>query len=169
MMNRNLSERCWLHSRMDVPSWSYPNHSETKLLCITRSKQASSIHLNIAAHRISPSPSVKYLCVLFMSNLTWPEHIKVSCKAAKRHLSTIHRNLHQAPVEVCRRIVNTAFLPKLECCWAVWDPHHKQDISLLGDVQKFGRWIILERWSSDIKTFQSELSWVPLKLRRRSS
>ena len=145
-----------------------PNNSKTKLLCISRSRQAPPINLNIAGYHIPPSPSVKYLGITLTSNLSWSEHIKSTCKSAKRQLGTIHRKLHQATPETRHQIITSTILPKLEYCCAVWDPHLKQDISILENVQKFAGRIVTKNWSADIETLQSKLQWKPLQLRRRN-
>ena len=69
-----------------------PNHSKTKLLCLSRSRGVAPINLNIAGHHIPPSPSVKYLGVTLSSNLTWSEHVKSLCKTAKRQLKVFTTN-----------------------------------------------------------------------------
>ena len=108
-----------------------PNHSKTKLLNITGSRQPVSIHLKIEGHQILPSPTVRYLGVTLSSNLTWSDHINSTCKAAKQQIGLIHRQFHQAPPEVRLKVINSAILPKLEYCSAVWDPHLKKDIASL--------------------------------------
>ena len=82
-----------------------PNHAKTKLLTVTRSRKPVPTNLNIGGHNISPSPSVKYLGVTLPSKLTWSEHVTTICKAAKRQIGLNHRQLHQAPVDVRRKIV----------------------------------------------------------------
>ncbi len=145
-----------------------PNHAKTKLLTVTRSRKPVPTNLNIGGHNISPSPSVKYLGITLSSQLTWSEHVTTICKAAKRQIGLIHRQLHQAPVDVCRKIVHTAILPKLEYCSAVWDPHHKHDIAKLDSVQRFAGRMVLRNWTADIADLLSTLGWSPLKVRRRN-
>ena len=145
-----------------------PNHSKTKLLSISRSRNAPPINLIIAGHIISPSPTVKYLGITLSSSLTWSDHVKSICKIAKRQLGIIHRKLHHAPPEVRCQIINSTILPKLDYCCAVWDPHHKQDILSLDSVQKFAGRIVTHNWHDNLSTIQSRLNWLPLKIRRRS-
>ena len=99
-----------------------PNQSKTKLLIITRSRQPMSVHLEVAGHQILPSPTVKYLGVILSSNLTWSDHINTTCKAAKRQIGLVYRQLHLAPPEVRLKVINSTILPKLEYCSAIWDP-----------------------------------------------
>ena len=113
-----------------------PNHSKTKLLNITRSRQPVSIDLKINGHQIRPSATVKYLGVTLSSNLTWSDHISSTCKAAKW---LTHRQFHQPPPEVRLKVTNSTISPKLEYCSAVWDPYLKKDIASLDSVQKFAR------------------------------
>ena len=102
-----------------------PNQSKTKLLIITRSRQPMPVHLEVAGHQILPSPTVKYLGVILSSNLTWSDHINTTCKAAKRQIGLVYRQLHLAPPEVRLKVINSTILPKLEYCSAIWDPHLK--------------------------------------------
>ena len=141
---------------------------KNKLLTITRSRQPVPTSLNIEGHTISHSPSVKYLGVTLSSKLTWSEHVTTISKAAKRQIGLIHRQLHQAPVDVRRKIVHTTILPKLEYCSVVWDPHHKQDIAKLDSVQKFAGRMVLQNWTADTTDLRSTLGWSPLKVRRRN-
>ena len=83
-------------------------------------------------------------------------------------IGLIHRQLHQAPPEVRRRIVNSTIQPKPEYCFAVWDPHLKQDIANLDNVQKFAGRVVTHNWSSDITELQQSLNWQPLITRRRN-
>ena len=136
-----------------------PNHPKTKLL----SPGLGNPYPPTLASRVTISPPVHllYLGVILSSKLIWSEHVTTICKAAKRQIGFIHWQLHQAPVDVRRKIVHTAILPKLEYCAAVWDPHLMQDIAKLDSVQKFS-------WSVDIANLQSTLRWSPSKTRRRN-
>ena len=157
-----------LHPRMDTWAWVNPKPCKNQTATVTQSRKPVPTNLNIGGHNISPSPSVKYLGVTLSSKLTWSEHVTTICKAAKRQIGLIHRQLHQALVDVRRKIVHTAILPKLEYCSAVWDPHHKQDIAKLDSVQKFAGRMVLRNWTADIADLQSTLGWSPLKVRRRN-
>ena len=100
-----------------------PNHSKTKLLCLSQCRGVVPINLNIAGHHIPPSapPSVKYLGVTLSSNLTQSEHVKSLCKTAKCQLRSIHRKLHFAPTDIRRQLLSATVLPvcivSLCVCW----------------------------------------------------
>ena len=145
-----------------------PNHTKTKLLTISRSRRPISTNLKIEGHIIPPSPSVKYLGVTLSSNLTWSEHITNISKAAKKQIGLVHRQLHQAPVDVRRKIVHTTILPKLEYCSAVWDPHQKQDIARLDSVQRFAGRMVLHNWTINTDKLLTTLGWTSLKVRRQN-
>ena len=144
-----------------------PNHSKTQLLLISRSKRAPKISLTLSEHTISPSTSVKYLGITITSDLSWSQHVGITCSAAKRQLGLIHRRLHHAPTSVRRKIFTSVVLPKLEYCCAVWDPHLKKDISALESVQKFAGRVITHHWSTNIESLRSALGWKSLESRRR--
>ena len=101
-------------------------------------------------------------------NLTWSEHIINISKAAKKQISLVHRQLHQAPVDVRRKIVHTTILPKLEHCSTVWDPHQKQDITRLDSVQRFAGRMVLHNWTIDTDKLLTTLGWTSLKVRRQN-
>ena len=90
------------------------------------------------------------------------------CKSSKRQIGLIHRQLHQAPPEVRRRIINSTIQPKLEYCCAIWDPHLKQDIANLDNVQKFAGRVVTHNWPTDITELQQSLNWKPLRTRCRN-
>ena len=138
-----------------------------QLLLISCSKRAPNTSLILSGHTIPPSTSVKYLGVTITSNLTWSQHVRNTCSAAKRQLGLIHLKLHHAPTTVCLKIFTSVVLPKLEYCCAVWDPHLKKDISALESVQKFAGRVITQHWSSNIDSLRSVLGWKSLESRRR--
>ena len=111
--------------------------------------------------------TVKYLGVTLSSKLTWSEHITNISKAAKRQIGLIPRQLHQAPVDVRRKIVQTTILPKLEYCSAVWDPHQKQDIARLDSAQQFAGRMVLRNWTTGTDELLATLRW-SLNVRRRN-
>ena len=129
-----------------------PNHTKTQVLPITRSRNALLIDISINGHRIVPVSSVKYLGVSISSDLSWSGHIGKLCKKAKQHLGLIHRRFHQAPSHVRAKLYRSAVLPNLECCGAVWDPHHQCDIQALENVQKFASRVTTRQWKDDYRT-----------------
>ena len=145
-----------------------PNHAKTKLLNVTRSRHSISTNLKIERVNIPPSPCMKYLGVTLSAKFMWSDHVSAICKSSKRQIGLIHRQLHQAPSEMRRRIVNSTIQPKLEYCCAIWDPHLKQDIANLDNVQKFAGRVVTHNWSSDITELQQSLNWQPLRTRRRN-
>ena len=145
-----------------------PNHAKTKLLNVTRSRHPISTNLKIDRVNIPPSPCMKYLGVTLSAKFMWSDHVSAICKSSKRQIGLIHRQLHQAPSEMRRRIVNSTIQPKLEYCCTIWDPHLKQDIANLDNVQKFAGRVVTHNWSSDITELQQSLNWQPLRTRRRN-
>ena len=73
-----------------------------------------------------------------------------------------------AILHLLKSIVNSTILPKLDYCCAVWDPHHKNDITSLNSVQKFAGRIVTQDWNADLSNLQQELNWQPLQTRRRN-
>ena len=145
-----------------------PNHAKTKLLNVTRFRHPISTNLKIDGVDIPPSPCMKCLGVTLSAKFMWSDHVNAICKSSKRQIGLIHRQLHQASPEVRRRIVNSTIQPKLEYCCAIWDPHLKQDIANLDNVQKFAGRVVTHNWPSDITELQQSLNWKPLRTRCRN-
>ena len=153
-------------SRIDTHGIT-PNHSKTQLLPITHTKRPLPINIFMDSHPILSCKSVKYLGVTNSSNLTWSEHIKSTCKKAKKQLGFIHHYLSQSPPNVRHQIYRATVLPKLEYCCAVWDPHYVSDIDALENLQKFAGCVITRQWHSDYHILCSTLNWQPLSVRRK--
>ena len=134
-----------------------PNHSKTQLLPITRSKRPLPFQISEDNHVVYPSKSVKYLGVTISDNLTWSEHIRLTCKSAKCNLGLICHQFNHAPPHVHHKIYKRVILPKLEYCAAVWDPYFTTDKSSLENVQKFAGKIITNQWKSSYSDIKLEL------------
>ena len=98
------------------PNGLTPNHSKNQLLPITRSKRPLPSQISVDIHVVYPSKSVKYLGVTISHNLTWSEHIRLTCKSAKRNVGLIHHQFNHAPPSVHHKIHKSVILPKLEYC-----------------------------------------------------
>lgn len=84
---------------------------------------------------IPQTTEVKYLGVIFSSDLTWNRHIEaVSFKAAST-LNFIRRNFRNAPQAVKERLYLSNIRPILEYACAICDPHTKYLIDSLEFVQ----------------------------------
>ena len=140
-----------------------PNHSKTQLLPITRSKRPLPFQISVDNHVVYPSKSVKYLGVTISHNLTWSEHIRLTCKSAKRNLGLIRHQFNHAPSSVHHKIYNSVILPKLEYCAAVWDPYFATNKSSLENVQKFAGKIITNQWNSSYSDIRTALNWQTLE------
>ena len=145
-----------------------PNLKKTQLLPISRARSPPIIRINLNHHPIAQCNSVKYLGVTISSDLSWKEHVTMTCKKAKQQLGLIHRSLHQSPASVKHQIYKAAILPKLEYCSSVWDTHHSSLVLALENVQKFAGRIITQHWKADYSTLCSTLNWKTLATRRKT-
>jgi len=144
-----------------------PNCDKTHLLPISRSRaRLPPLTLMINGHIFSPCTSVKYLGVTLSNNLTWGTHIDNVCNSTKQQIGCIHRQLRYAPPQLRRKIYITTTLPKLECCSAVWDPHHVKRRQQLENVQKFAGRVITNNWTSGYESLS--LGFMKLADRRRT-
>ena len=143
------------------------NHTKAQLLPITCSRKALLVNIVINGHLITPSSSVKYLGVTISSDLSWSEHITSIRKKAWRHLGYINRRFNWSPQPFRTQLYKSAMLPKLDYCRAVWDSHHRSDVSALENIQKFAARVTTRQWKLDYESIQSSLHWKPLSLQRK--
>ena len=108
------------------------NTSKSHLMPITRSRNPLQTHLTVDGIPLEVVHCTKYLGVNISSDLTWGQHISITCKEAKQHLGCTHRKFHQASPQVHLKLYSSMILPKLEYCISVWDPHQAKYISMLG-------------------------------------
>ena len=143
------------------------NTSKSHLMPITRSRNPLQTHLTVDSIPLETVYSTKYLGVNISSDLTWGQHISITCKKAKQHLGLLHRKFHQASPQVRSKLYSSVILPKLEYCSSVWDPHQVKYISMLESVQKFGCRVISKEWNSDYPTLLTYLQLPTLQSRRK--
>ena len=143
------------------------NTSKSHLMPITRSRNPLQTHLTVDGIPLETVYSTKYLGVNISSDLTWGQHISITCKKAKQHLGLLHRKFHQASPQVRSKLYSSVILPKIEYCSSVWDPHQAKYISMLESVQKFGCRVISKEWNSDYPTLLTHLQLPTLQSRRK--
>ena len=107
-----------------IPDWINPvvSPQTTQEPSSFPSLDPSDLSPSKSNHVVHPSKSVKYLGVTISANLSWSEHIRLTCKSAKCSLGLIRHQFNHAPPTVHHKIYMSVILPKLEYCTAVWDP-----------------------------------------------
>ena len=110
----------------------------------------------------------KYLGVDISCSLTWNSHIDRITGSANRTLGFVRRNIKTRMSKVRETAYNTLVRPQLEYASAVWDPHNKNRISQIEQVQRrAARWTVsnFDRKASVTKIVQ-DLGWRTLDQRR---
>ena len=110
----------------------------------------------------------KYLGVDISCSLTWNSHIDRITGSANRTLGFVRRNIKTRMSKVREMAYNTLVRPQLEYASAVWDPHNKNRISQIEQVQRrAARWTVsnFDRKASVTKIVQ-DLGWRTLDQRR---
>ena len=121
------------------------NTSKSHLMPITRSRNLLQTHLTVDGIQLETVYSTKYLGVNISSDLTWGQHISITCKKKSQvtpRFTSPEVSSSQPPGPF--KTVLKRDLPKLEYCSSVWDPHQAKYISMLESVQKFGCRVILQ-------------------------
>ena len=110
----------------------------------------------------------KYLGVDISGSLTWNSHIDRMTGSANRTLGFVRRNSKTRMSKVRETAYNTLVRPQLEYASAVWDPHNKNRISQIEQVQRrAARWTVsnFDRKASVTQIVQ-DLGWRTLDQRR---
>ena len=110
----------------------------------------------------------KYLGVDIPGSLTWNSHIDRITGSANRTLGFVRRNIKTRMSKVRETAYNTLVRPQLEYASAVWDPHNKNRISQIEQVQRrAARWTVsnFDRKASVTEIVQ-DLGWRTLDQRR---
>ena len=110
----------------------------------------------------------KYLGVDISGSLTWNSHIDWITGSANRTLGFVRRNIKTRMSKVRETAYNTLVRPQLEYASAVWDPHNKNRISQIEQVQRrAARWTVsnFDRKASVTEIVQ-DLGWRTLDQRR---
>ena len=85
----------------------------------------------------------KYLGVDISCSLTWNSHIDRITGSANRTLGFVRRNIKTRMSRVRETAYNTLVRPQLEYASAVWDPHNKNRIPQIEQVQRrAARWTV---------------------------
>ena len=121
--------------------WCMP-FNPSKCVHIVIGKESSALKLRLSNQDIPTSDKLKYLGVMFQSNLKWDTHTKITCKKANKSFGMLRRCLDGAPHKVKNIAFNTIAKPILEYATPVWSPHTKTLINELDRIHRRAlRWI----------------------------
>ena len=144
------------------------NPSKCQVVHVAGSKRPVKRDYILHGQVLEPVTCAKYLGVDISGSLTWNSHIDRITGSANRTLSFVRRNIKTRMSKVRETAYNTLVRPQLEYASAVWDPHNKNRISQIEQVQRrAARWTVsnFDRKASVTEIVQ-DLGWRTLDQRR---
>lgn len=145
------------------------NISKTKHVQFASTIRQNANQYKIRGANIGSVSSIKYLGVLFTSNLNWNAHIEhVTSKACKK-LGYLKRRLHVANTDTRLRAYISLIRPSLEYASIIWHPHHAYLSNLLESVQNKAARFIMSSYSHyvSVSALKKRLNLVSLGSRRK--
>ena len=143
-----------LQSDIDsLNNWVSSNHldfntSKCKFMLITRKKKPSHPPpLRLQSSGLEQVESIKYLGLLFSSDLSWAQHIDAICAKAKKMIGLCYRRFYKHTGSKCLLQLYLALIrPHTEYASQVWSPYLQKDIDCLEGVQKFALRMCSKQW-----------------------
>ena len=112
----------------------------------------------------------KYLGVTIQSNLNWKPHINNISKKANSTLGFLRRNLRKTLKNIKEQAYRTYVRPTLEYSSSLWDPHIKDQASLIEMVQRRAARFVMSDYHPlprhSVSRMLSDLQWKTLSERR---
>ena len=144
------------------------NPSKCQVVHVAGSKRPEKRDYILHSQVLESVTCAKYLGVDISGSLTWNSHIDRITGSANRTLGFVRRNIKTRMSKVRETAYNTLVRPQLEYASAVWDPHNKNRISQIEQVQRrAARWTVsnFDRKASVTEIVQ-DLGWRTLDQRR---
>ena len=142
-----------LQSDIDsLNNWVSSNHldfntSKCKFMLITRKKKPSHPPpLRLQSSSLEQVESIKYLGLLFSSDLSWAQHIDAICTKAKKLIGLCYRRFYKHTGSKCLLQLYLALIRPPEYASQVWSPYLQKDIDRLEGVQKFALRMCSKQW-----------------------
>ena len=149
--------------------WQMEFHpSKCQTLHITRSPKPLLTNYNLYGQQIEAVDSAKYLGVTLTPDLRWNNHVHSVRNKSSATMRLLQRNMRISSTQIKTRAYNTYVRPQLEYAATIWDPHTKQNIKKLEQVQRTAaRWTLGRyRNTSSVSDMLNELGWRSLEQRR---
>ena len=111
----------------------------------------------------------RYLGINLSDELQWVNHIRSIAAKFSSTLGLLKRNLSKCPQKLRERAYISLIRSRLEYCVAVWDPYLIKDINILEGIQRRAARFVIQDHSRfiSVSSLLKDLSWAPLKARRR--
>ena len=146
--------------------WQMEFHpSKCQTLHITRSSKLLLTNYNLYGPQIEAVDSAKYLGVTLTPDLRWNNHVHSVRNKSSATMRLLQRNMRISSTQIKTRAYNTYVRPQLEYAATIWDPHTKQNIKKLEQVQRTAaRWMLGRyRNTSSVSDMLNELGWCSLE------
>ncbi|MEW8546320.1 MAG: reverse transcriptase family protein, partial [Candidatus Thiodiazotropha sp.] len=119
------------------------NPSKCQVVQVTGSRRPLNTSYTLHGQVLETVTCAKYLGVDISNGLSWNPHVDRIVGSANRTLGFIRRNIKTKMPRVREKAYNTLVRPQLEYASAVWDPHTKERISQIEQVQRrAARWTV---------------------------
>ena len=149
--------------------WQMEFHpSKCQTLHITRSPKPLLTNYKLYGQQIEGVDSAKYLGVTLTPDLRWNNYVHSVRNKSSATMRLLQRNMRISSTQIKTRAYNTYVRPQLEYAATIWDPHTKQNIKKLEQVQRTAaRWTLGRyRNTSSVSDMLNELGWRSLEQRR---
>ena len=141
------------------------NTDKCHILRISRSKTPYTMAGNI----LKQVSSVKYLGITLEETLQWNLQVASTARKANGVLAFVRRNLKGAPRKAKEMTYTTLVRPILEYGAVIWDPHQKQNVHRLEQVQRRAARFVCNSYTKtqSVSALLKQLNWTSLEERRR--
>ena len=151
-------------------NWAMEFHPQKcENISLSRKQNTLPASYSLHGHTLTNTETATYLGVTIQQNLEWDKHIHTITNKANRTLGFLRRNLKIHNKKVKEQAYKTLVRPHLEYAAAVWDPHEKEDIDRIEQVQRrAARWVNNRyRRTSSVNDMLQDLAWPSLQERRK--
>lgn len=125
----------------------------------------------INTQQLERTENIRYLGVIFSSDLLWNSHINFITNKANSMLGFLRRNFCHCPKELKETLYFSFVRSVLEYACIVWDPQTKNLSDKLEQVQnRCARFVSnIYRFKASVTAIKQQLHWQPLSYRRKKS
>ena len=139
-----------------------------KVIHITNKRKRIEHDYTIHDQTLEVVTKADYLGVTLDSKMTWNDHVNKVCKKANMKLGFLRRNLASCPKPTRETCYKMIVRPILDYCSSVWDPHTKQSINKLEQVQRRACRFVCGRYrrTESVTEMMGQTKWPTLEERR---
>ena len=145
------------------------NTDKCHIIRISRSKSPYDRFYTMAGNILKQVSSAKYLGITLEETLQWNLQVASTARKANGVLAFVRRNLKGAPRKAKEMTYTILVRPILEYGAVIWDPHQKQSIHRLEQVQRRAARFVCNSYTKtqSVSALLHQLNWTSLEERRR--